>query len=200
MIEINNKNIIPSYLSIENKLFNRIIQIIIHNPTSNDIEQIQQMAFFMHKIYGYKLLYDLWSNYLQAGTEGFQLNELPTITNNEDKEILLNINLKYWSNYIKSNPQNITTNEKDQIVQETLNEYQRQMEYYQKQFNNKKIDLQHIWTIILEEILQKFIEQYGLFVLQMKCNLNKIILKYDYENEILQRKYEQMASTNYQVI
>jgi hypothetical protein len=60
---------------------------------------------------------------------------------------------------------------------------------------------QHLipWTIILEEAIQTFIDQYGLAPLRMKCESRIAILMYQYDDEIFQRQYEQRQPTDYQV-
>ena len=69
---------------------------------------------------------------------------------------------------------------------------------YECLFNDKKVDLIH-WSSKIEEAIQTFVYQYGIAPFQMKYDHKTVILTYEYEDQILERQYQQQQPTDYQV-
>jgi hypothetical protein len=210
MDDTKDKDDIPDYLLSKNKLFDQMIYKIINN--SIDIEDIRQMAFFMYQISYSKILHDLWSTYLCSGTGQLKYNDIIIVV--EGKEIY--VDRQYWPHHVKSLRElekkeasaislsnMIKENEQiacENLAHKYLKKYHDNIESYQKQFNDKKQYLSHVWTTTsLEKSIQLFIEQHDIASFRMKCETRQGALIYQYEDEIIQRKFQQYQPTNYQV-
>ncbi|CAF4668916.1 unnamed protein product [Rotaria sp. Silwood2] len=197
---------VPNYLLSKHRLFDQIIQQRMDRTSSMNIENLRQLAFFRHQIVVYERLYHLWSIYLQSGTG--QLN----VGKNEKRNKHQNYQ-RYWPKHVKSlmmlthdkaTSMDKMTTEEDQhvacelLVQEHIRVYQEKLDFYKKQFNEKRQSFISLPQAI-EKSIEKLIEHYGLAPIRMKCHLAIAILHNNYEDLQLQYEYEQEKPTDYQI-
>ncbi len=173
---------------------------------------LRQMAFFIHQIAHFNKLHDLWSTYLRAGIGSLKddKEEEEEEQQQQQHDVSKQIDRRYWSNDVKSiiqekldlYPLNITEEDKhiacQDIVYQHLHEYRKKIQLYEHQLNEKKKDFNH-WTFTIEKAIQTFVQQYGIIPLQMKSNNKIVILTCEYEDQILERQYQQQKPTVYQV-
>jgi hypothetical protein len=193
------KDVIPDYLLSTNKIFDPMIHKIVDMVSVTDMEDIRQMAFFMHQISHSNILYDLWSTYLRSGKGLLKEHET------EEQDEFTHVDQRYWPKHVKSIVESQKINEKDEhiacehVVNQYISKYHEKMLQYEKQLNDKKQYLLHYWTIELEKTIEKFIQQYGTASVRIECEFQQAILMHEYEDEIIQRKSIQHPSTEYQV-
>ncbi|CAF3676623.1 unnamed protein product [Rotaria sordida] len=194
---------IPSYLLASNKLFDEMIQNTMDMTCSIDIEDLRQMAYFLHQRDFYERLYHLWSIYLQAGLG--QLNNNVVFDENSNDH-----HQQFWSKHVTtlirtSNvdvPFDQMTDKNKQttcelIVSEHLQEYQEKIDYYQKQLKENENYLNDL-TLTMRKAIEMFVEQYGIIPNRMKCDYAIAILYNDYQDYQLKYKYQQEKPTDYQ--
>ncbi|CAF1317143.1 unnamed protein product [Adineta steineri] len=184
-------------LLINNKLFDQMIKKINMNISSSDIDRIRQIAFFLHKINHLNLLHKLWSVYLQYGTGqiNFDINDDDDVQ--EIDNIMIDVNRRYWPQEVVSEMVTQTNITEEQLVQQHLHDYEKSMNDYQIKMNDIKSHL-NCWSLEMEQAIQTFVCQYSTTSLQMKYDAKIFLLKYQYKDEILQRKYQQLQPTDYQ--
>jgi hypothetical protein len=206
----------PKYLLAKNKLFDRMIEQNISLTTTHSmtIEDLRQIAFFIHYLNFYTILYDLWSVYLKAGTGQLRVNDEEVVLKNENPSI--NNHRPYWSKHVLSSfiseqdrrrrrrrredadEQQLTY---ELLVGHRLSQYQDKIEHYQKQLDEKKSrHLLDDFTPIIEEKLQLFIEEQDeISSHRKKCHHAITMLHYDYNDQLLQDQYQEENPTDYQV-
>jgi hypothetical protein len=86
----------------------------------------------------------------------------------------------------------------ENLVYERLQEMNEKIEQYQRQLDKKKSQLTG-FTSTMEEAIDIYIQQHGIKPLKLKRDLKIALLKYDYDAEILERKYLQEKPNQYQV-
>jgi hypothetical protein len=86
----------------------------------------------------------------------------------------------------------------EELVHCRLQEMNEKIEQYQIQLDEMKSGLIG-FTSTMEEVIDTYIQQYGIKPLQMKRDHKIALLEYDYDAEILQRKYLQENPNEYQV-
>ena len=193
----------PGYLLARNQLFDRMIEKIIPRTSPADMDDLRQMAFFRHQMAHFHQLSRLWSAYLRAGIGS--LKEDDDQHEEHEQDVSKQIDRRYWSQEVKSivDPNSNLTEEDrtsacQDLVYKRLNEYRAKIQLYEQQFNEKKEDLL-CWTSTIDEAIQTFVQQYGTDPLQMKYNHQLAILACDYEDQILQRQYQQQNPTSHHV-
>ncbi|CAF1392968.1 unnamed protein product [Adineta steineri] len=187
---------IYDYLLTNNKLFDQMIQKIDINISAYDIDHLRQIAFFSHKINHLNLLHNVWSAYLQYGTG--QINDHDYDHDVQEIEsIVVDVDRRYWPQEVISEmltKENITA---EQLVQQHLHDYENSINDYEIKMNNIKSHL-NCWSLEMEQAIQTFVCQYSTTSLQMKYDAKIFLLKFQYKDEILQRKYQQLQPTDYQ--
>jgi len=198
----------PGYLQARNQLFDRMIEKRIQSASPMDMDHLRQMAFFRHQIAHFNQLSQLWSAYLRAGIGSLKDDQ----DEEQEQDVSKQIDRRYWSQEVKSiveansnwSPTTNLTEEArhhtyQDLVYKHLNEYCEKIQLYEQQFNQKKEENLLYWTSTIEEAIQTFVQQYGIHPLQMKYNHQIAILTYEYEDQILQRQYQQQNPTLNQV-
>lgn len=196
-------DLMPAYLSGKNRFFDHMIQRFIGTSNQMDVDDLRQMAFFQHQIVHFNELHHLWSVYLRAGIGSLKENEQ---TDEEHKDVSKQIDRRYWCQEVKSfvgEQFNLTQEEKDRVCQDIvyrrLQEYSEKKQLYEQQFNRMKQDLSY-WTFTIEEGIQTFVQQYGMNSLRIQYKHQIAVLTCEYEDQILQRRYEQQQNpTTHQV-
>ncbi|CAF2075353.1 unnamed protein product [Rotaria magnacalcarata] len=73
MVNKDNEQMIPYYLSNESKSFE---QILNHVSSKDSVEELRQMALLIYQVYIIHLEKSLWVTYLKAGTGKIQVNQV----------------------------------------------------------------------------------------------------------------------------
>ncbi|CAM4819703.1 unnamed protein product [Rotaria magnacalcarata] len=73
MVNKDNEQMIPYYLSNESKSFE---QILNHVSSKDSVEELRQMALLIYQVYIIHLEKSLWITYLKAGTGKIQVNQV----------------------------------------------------------------------------------------------------------------------------
>jgi hypothetical protein len=186
-----------------NEYFGHVIQKVIHTAGSISINDIQQVAILKHNIADLDIQKQISTIYLRSGTGKLREPEVELIA----------VDRRVWPIQVKSavspQPSNMSRttmemNEEDQhhayeeLVHCRLQEMNEKIEQYQIQLNEMKSGLIG-FTSTMEEVIDTYIQQYGIKPLQMKRDHKIALLEYDYDAEILQRKYLQENPNEYQV-
>jgi hypothetical protein len=186
-----------------NEYFSHVIQKVIHTASSISINDIQQVAILKHNIADLDIQKQISTIYLRSGTGKLREPEVELIA----------VDRRVWPIQVKSavsaQPSNMSRttmemNEEDQhhayeeLVHCRLQEMNEKIEQYQIQLNEMKSGLIG-FTSTMEEVIDTYIQQYGIKPLQMKRDHKIALLEYDYDAEILQRKYLQENPNEYQV-
>jgi hypothetical protein len=186
-----------------NEYFSHVIQKVIHTASSISINDIQQVAILKHNIADLDIQKQISTIYLRSGTGKLREPEVELIA----------VDRRVWPIQVKSavsaQPSNMSRttmemNEEDQhhayeeLVHCRLQEMNEKIEQYQIQLNEMKSGLID-FTSTMEEVIDTYIQQYGIKPLQMKRDHKIALLEYDYDAEILQRKYLQENPNEYQV-
>jgi hypothetical protein len=186
-----------------NEYFSHVIQKVIHTASSISINDIQQVAILKHNIADLDIQKQISTIYLRSGTGKLREPEVELIA----------VDRRVWPIQVKSavsaQPSNMSRttmemNEEDQhhayeeLVHCRLQEMNEKIEQYRIQLNEMKSGLIG-FTSTMEEVIDTYIQQYGIKPLQMKRDHKIALLEYDYDAEILQRKYLQENPNEYQV-
>ncbi|CAF4726306.1 unnamed protein product, partial [Rotaria sp. Silwood2] len=86
----------------------------------------------------------------------------------------------------------------EQILHQCLQDMNQNIEHYQRQLNEKKNSLIG-FTSTMEESIQTYVQECGVKPLEMKRDLKIAIVTYNYESQILERKYLQETPNPYQI-
>jgi hypothetical protein len=192
----------PAYLAERNSFFEQMIQKLSYGNSSMDVNDLRQMAFFQHQIGHFTQLHHLWSTYLRAGIGSLKEDN---DTSDEEKDVSKQIDRRYWCEEVTSLVEgnlNLTQEQRHRACQDLvyhyLDEYSEKTRFYEYQFHQAKEDLSY-WTSAMEEKIQTLVQQYGIKPLQIKHQHQLAVLTCEYEDHILQRRYQQHNSTAYQV-
>lgn len=174
---------VPHYLSEKNsQLKNWMEKQICFKDTH--IEDIRSMAIVMHKLAVIKLQGQLWLSYIPA------------------QDVCI------WPVKVKSfilSKQRITTElsciDEDRFCRDIsykfIQELNQQEQQYQEEISSKKSSM--VYTDSMEECLNSFIEQHGIRLLRLKCQLKRQLIKFDYQEQLFQLNYRQQQPTHEQV-
>ena len=72
------------------------------------------------------------------------------------------------------------------------------LEQHQCELNEKKKNFSN-YTNTIEQCLQTYIEQHGIYLLRLKCELKKALINNDYQQQVLELKYRQFNPDEHQV-
>ncbi|CAF4656390.1 unnamed protein product, partial [Rotaria socialis] len=178
-----NENEIPKYLLLTNPLFIRMIQNIIDTASSSlEIAQLQKCAIYIHHIKMLQLKKQISTTYLLSGTGQLGSLEFELVPVDrrvwpiQVKNALIEQQKNNFSTTITTE---INHDQDDHATCEALN-------HFMESNSNIEIAIEH------------YVQQYGTQVLQLKVNLKKALIKYDYNTEILERQYKQQKPNEYQ--
>ena len=204
MDKSDNKDLLPEYLSVRNPFFDQMAQKLIHMNKPIDVNILRQMTFFQHQIAHFNQLHHLWSAYLRAGI-GSLKDDNDNSEEQQQQDVAKQIDRRYWCEEVKSlieEQLNLTEEERhcacQDLVYKRLHEYLEKIRLYEYQINQTKEDLPY-WTSTIEEGIQTFVQHYGINPLQIKYKHQIAVLTCEYEDQILQRQYQQQNPTAYQV-
>ena len=86
----------------------------------------------------------------------------------------------------------------EELIYERLQYLNGQTEQFQQELNNRKKQLIG-FTSKIEEMIEKFIYQTAIQPLRLQCDLKIVLIKLDYDDEMIERKFYQENPNEYQV-
>ncbi|CAF1532710.1 unnamed protein product [Rotaria magnacalcarata] len=86
----------------------------------------------------------------------------------------------------------------ENLLDERLQKMKRQIEYYEKELDEKQSTFIR-FTSTIQETIEIHVQTYGIKLLKMKRDLKLALVNYDYDSKMLQREYFQEQPNNYQV-
>ncbi|CAF1408279.1 unnamed protein product [Adineta steineri] len=195
---------IPAYLLTTNKSFDHMIQKVMNTASSIDMNDLRQLALLIHHIAALNIQKQVTIVYLRSGTGKLRESE-PSLTEVDRRvwpmQVKSAIAEKRKQGKIVTTVQISTEDEHrdhENLVYERLQQINKTIEQYQRQFNEKKSQLIGLTTTI-EEAIVKYVQHYGVIPLQMKRDMKIALLEYDYDAEILERKYLEEKPNDYQI-
>ncbi|CAF4074888.1 unnamed protein product [Rotaria magnacalcarata] len=86
----------------------------------------------------------------------------------------------------------------ENLLDERLQKMKRQIEYYEKELDEKQSTFIR-FTSTIQETIEIHVQTYGIKLLKMKRDLKLALVNYDYDSKMLQREYFQEQPNNYQI-
>ena len=203
----------PYYLLAKNKFFDQLIEHVIDSCCPYNMEDLRELAYFLHYYTYYNELAQLWSIFLKAGQGQLEDENVGTVTTEQVQLKPSEVNQPHrrcWSDLIrtamtkenKTIPDDITEEHQhnlyEQFVHEYLQKYQKKTHSYEQKWNEKKESIQTSLTFSIEQQIQQFIEQFGITSVRMKCQHALIMLQYKYQQQINQYELTREKPTEYQ--
>lgn len=200
------KDEIPTYLLLDNQSFINMAINSIKSIKTITINDIQQVAFLKHRMVAVSIRKDITETYLRS---------VKGILNQHDCDIV-EIDRRVWPVEVESlmlthrkSTATTTTTETDMnqenvqmvcenLLQQHLKEIQEQTQQLEKKLNDKTNSLVG-FSSMLNETIDHFVENYGSKPLKIKRDFKIAIIKYNYQTEILERKYLYENPNEYQV-
>ncbi|CAF1249427.1 unnamed protein product [Adineta ricciae] len=196
-----NANSIPSYLQSTDPLFNTYMHdYMLMNQTASlgipiTVEDLRQLAILKHMIAVLQIRHKLWTVYLKLGTGQLETEESRKTT----------IDRCLWPVEVKERCVSLThwngtdaQQRYEKFTRKFLDELKELSEQYQDKYDVRKSSYSVVFTEELEKAIDKFVYQHGIRSQQMKLDYKIEILTYDYDAQILERKYQQCQPTEYQ--
>ncbi|CAF5206471.1 unnamed protein product, partial [Rotaria magnacalcarata] len=203
--ENENENEIPKYLLLTNPLFVRMIRNFIDTTTSSpEIVKLQKFAIYVHHIKTLQLQKQISTTYLLSGTGQLGSSEFELVP--VDRRVwpiqVKNVLIEQQKNLSSITTMEINHDQDDHatfeaLVRQRLKETDEKIDYYQKKCDQIKNHFMETNSNI-EIAIEHYVQQYGIQVIQLKSNLKKALIKYDYDTEILERQYKQQKPNEYQ--
>ncbi|CAF1459863.1 unnamed protein product, partial [Adineta steineri] len=191
------KEKIPTYLQSTSTFLNQFTtdHIINHVSTTITIEDLRQLAILKHKISMISIRQQLWTIYFKSGMGQWKTDESHRI----------DVDRRIWPDEVRTimlsklNNDNNQDEQKlcEEIVYEYLEGFNKATKYYCEEFTKRKNNLID-FTDEIEKSIETFVQQHGIQSQQMKLNYKTTILKYGYDDQILQREYLRTNPTKYQ--
>ncbi|CAM4886886.1 unnamed protein product [Rotaria socialis] len=176
------------------------------------MNDIQQMTLLMHQITTVQIDREIMKAYLHS-VKG---------TLREAECHFIEVGRRFWPMQVQSlmltqhkltmndtdttskttTPMEIDTKNQQIICENLLNEHlqkkKRQIEYYEKELDEKQSTFIR-FTSTIQETIEIHVQTYGIKALEMKRDLKLALIHYDYDSEMLQREYFQEQPNNYQI-
>lgn len=199
---------IPIYLLETNKLFKNMCQTLIKSKPSITLHDIQHVALIMHEIGVLTIKKQITSVYLQSILG--ELKQSQYDFKGVDRRVwpiqVISLMLTHQKLFItnakheKKTEIDIETKQRvsEELLQQQLKEIDIEVNHLQKELDNQKKSLVGL-TLTMEDMIQNYVQQYGLKLLQIKNDFNIAILKHNYDAEILQRQCFKENPNDYQV-
>ncbi|CAF2037669.1 unnamed protein product [Rotaria magnacalcarata] len=187
---------IPNYLSNKNECFQKLIKEVSStimattttaSSTSSQNEQdLRQMAILIHRIKSEQIFQSLWMTYLKSGTGQLKIDQIgPPIWPLQVRTIVKQAN-------------KAADNQNDacmQLVQERLDEFKTKVQQYEIQINNLKHRLQGNKEAIFRTI-ETFIQQNQENFRQKMEHKIKLV-QYDYNDRALELEFLRQNPSEY---
>ena len=199
--------IIPNYLTKQNISFKELMHRVLSSITTaaekskkndNNIDELRKIAILLYKIMVIQTYQNLWEIYFKSGTG--QL----IIPSETKQKLSYSTTLPIWPKEIKtivlSNNKG-KTNENEiclKLVNEQLNELERQLKSYQQELNIQANNYQG-YTLSIQEIIKIYIEENLNSSLHKKIEHQVELIHYDYHIRALKLEYFQQQPNEYQV-
>ena len=194
---------IPIYLSLTNKTFSHFVRNLLGGINSISIQDLQYIAFCIHRHNALHIQKQVTSVYLKSGTG----------TLRDPGPELKPVDRRVWPTQVKAEMatrRQTNTTESDMhvedeqqayehLVQERFQEITQQMDHYQQQLTQKKKQLVD-FTLNMENMIRDYVHQKGIYPLKVQRDLKISLLQSDYDAEIMERQFLQENPTEYHVI
>ncbi|CAF3327476.1 unnamed protein product [Rotaria socialis] len=194
-------NQIPTYLLMTNREFIHMAQTITKAISSIHINDIQQLAILMHQIATVQIDRYMMKVYLHS-VQG---------TLKEPNYTPIEINRSVWPIQVQSlmlthhkstTSMEIHTEEEqttcEQLLHQHLQDMKEKIQDYEQQLNVKKQTLND-FTSNAEEMIQSYVQMYGIKQLKRKRDLKVALINYHYDSELLKRQYLHEQPNQYQI-
>ena len=204
----------PAYLLPTNPIFaNRMQPVLKTMAISIDIEDLRQIAFLKHKLALIDLNLLLWNTYRRSGTSTLRNDpQLQTIT--LDGRPTKRPYLSIWPEHVATkiladsalnHRHQLTTNEITyemyyNYTNKILRQLQEQQTLYQSQLNERKLDLNQSFTLEMEDIINKLVEQQGIALSRLYLQKKIIVVEYNYNDRLIESEFYFEQPYQYQVI
>ena len=209
---------LPNYLSIKNRFFIAMARNILKTNSTITIDDIQQLALFIHqkavihsrreliKVYLLSIMgklqqtdydsMDIDRRFWPIQVQSLLLNRRKSSSTTADTAATTTITTTSTTvtDMISTEEQLACQN----TLQEQLREMKEEIERYQQLFDEKKNSLTEL-TSTMEESIEAYVQNYGIRVLKLKHDFKMTLVKHDYDAEILRRKYMHEQPNEYQV-
>ena len=194
----------PRYLSNSNQTFEDIINPTLQKSANTvNIEDLRQIALLEHKLKLVDLNTSLWTTYLRSGTSKLNEDEqhplqaaAAGITTS-----LVRSNLSIWPEELKSTMladrnENFKANEIDydkclNYVMKMLRSFREQNNYYQLRLKERKQRLNNCFTLEIGEVINSFVEEYGIRSHRLQIESKIAAIKYDYKDRLSEFDFHQ---------
>ncbi|CAF1478396.1 unnamed protein product [Adineta steineri] len=198
-------NNLPSYLSTNQKLFEETILPYIPKNTGMFImEDLREIARLEHELKLSYLNFYLWRTYLHSGTGHSFDNEDNDLqpwqaTVHRIRDERSRVPLCIWPEKLKLivradpdfkiKPGQFISDKCIDYVKRKIQDFRAQYDSYKDQLKEKKEQLRPNLTLDLEDKIKTFVEQYGIALHRIKIESQKVIIKYDYYDELIDRDF-----------
>ncbi|CAF3826272.1 unnamed protein product [Rotaria sp. Silwood1] len=195
---------IPTYLQMNNKSFIRMAQHImkdIHSFTLNDIHKIVVSMYLIESLHIKKQIAEIYLKSVTGILQGpdYDLVEV------DHRVVPIQIKSLMFKQckLMTMVPNSVTTAtdttfDPEQFVCQHLRELNETIEHLQQQLNELKTSLIG-FTGAMEECIHIYIKEYGIKPLELKRDTTITKITYNYESEILKRKYLEEQPNEYQI-
>ena len=198
--------IIPNYLTKQNKTFKELMHRVSSSITAaekskkndNNMDELRKIAILLYKIMVIQTYQYLWKTYFKSGTG--QL----IIPSETKQKLSYSTTLPIWPKEIKTI---VLSNNKDKtneneiclkLVNEQLNELERQLKRYQQELNIQANNYQG-YSLSIQEMLMAYVEQNLNDSLHKKIEHQVELIYYDYHIRALKLEYFQQQPNQYKV-
>jgi hypothetical protein len=196
------KDSIPTYLALTNESFNHFVQNLVDKTNSISIKDVQHIALCLHRIAAVHIQKQVSIIYFKSGTG----------TLRDPEPELVPVDRRVWPMQVKSamltqRSTNTTASDSDpeneqlayeNLVHQRFEQMNQQTDQYEKDLDEKKRQLIG-FTSTMEDMIRKYVQQYGIQPLKLQRDLKIALLKHDYDAEIIERKFLQENPNEYQV-
>ncbi|CAF1500204.1 unnamed protein product [Adineta steineri] len=202
-------NDMPRYLSKTKGTFDTQINNLLYSKAASnshiDIEQLRQIAVLLHKIGLHQLYISLWETYLRSGTGTLK----DSVEQTEQSSSSSSLNLLLWPQEVKTSmiEHRYTTLEINQIDHDTcLNYVQYKIQQFhdlnthcEMQLEERKRQLTDKFTEEIEEIIKKFVEDYGISIHRIPIDGEIATIEYNYNDRLFELDFHRENPHPYQM-
>lgn len=196
------KDAIPTYLSLNSELFKDLLRNLLATVNSISIHDLQYIALCIHRLAALDIQKQVTNVYYKSGTG--TLKDLGPELVAIDRRVWPAQVKADWSARHATNTTVTELNVEDQHrvyenhVRQRFEEMTRQTDQYEQDLEDKKKQLSE-FTLMMEQMIRNYVHEYGIYPLKLQRNLKIALLQYDYDAEIMERRFLQENPTEYHV-
>lgn len=178
-------------------------QTITKTASSISINNIQQIALFIHQAANVRIDREVMKAYLHSVMGTLKRSESHLIEGDRrvwpmQVQSIMLAQQKAAGTTVGASVTEDQQADCEKHLHQRLIEMNEKIQFHLNQFNEKKNNLIG-FTSNIEQTIQSFVQKYGVKPLEMKRNLKIAMINYDYDSEILRRQYLQEKPNEYQV-